>query len=504
MSGVVALLAPDGATIELNRAALRLAGIGRGAALGAPFWMLPQWAPDGATAALLQAGVADAAGGTATRVEAQLASGGILLVELRPLTGSSGGIRLVMAEGRDVTDVHAVTERLRAVDKRRRRFVAAVGHDLKSPLAVLLALAGRAQADPLLGARGREALGGIATAARALSDQVDDLLSAARESDRAIEPSLDQEDLAHLVREAVQGLSALAYEGGVRVDVVAPAAVAVRGDRRRLTSMVVNLLHNALRYAVSSVEVRLETDGPLARLTITDDGPGVPERLRGEVFERFCQGENVHGVGAVGLGLSIVRDVVTLHGGSVRLGSGEHGGARFTIDLPRLVPAAAPVDVPGAPAGAEATPDAFDLVPMAMGIVDAGGLWQRVNGALCELLDRDPAQMVGHEAAAQVPAVLRAPLRGMLAGKTGAGEVDHRPPGGARDRVVRWSAAPARSGEGIVIIAQELAAPRARRPKDVAHGGGPQGSGPPAHRPRQGGTLRSDGSGVAEQATRQR
>jgi len=98
----------------------------------------------------------------------------------------------------------------------------------------------------------------------------------------------------------------------VRVDVEATAALAVRADRRRLASMAVNLVHNALRYAETRVEVRLVPDGPMARLTVTDDGPGVPERLSEEVFERFNQGHDVHGVGAVGLGLSIVRDVVTL------------------------------------------------------------------------------------------------------------------------------------------------------------------------------------------------
>ena len=187
MSGLVALLSPDGTTIELNRAALDLAGdLRRKTAVGKPFWLLPHWACDGATAALLSAGVADAAAGRAARVEAQLAAGGVLLVELRPLVSGTGETMLVLAEGRDVTELHAVSERLRALDLRRRRFVQAVGHDLKSPLAVLLALTARAQARGAGPARAD--LDGIAATVRALNEQVDDLLSAARASERALEP----------------------------------------------------------------------------------------------------------------------------------------------------------------------------------------------------------------------------------------------------------------------------------------------------------------------------
>ena len=498
MSGLVALLSPDGTTIELNRAALDLAGdLRRTTAVGKPFWLLPHWASDGATAALLSAGVADAATGRAARVEAQLAAGGVLLVELRPLVSGTGETMLVLAEGRDVTELHAVGERMRALDTRRRRFVQAVGHDLKSPLAVLLALAARAQA------RGdgpaREDLDGIVATARALNEQVDDLLNAARASERALEPSLGEEDLAEIVREAVRGLSALARELAVRVDVHADAAVAVRADRRRLASMAVNLVHNALRYAQSTVEVCLVADGPNARLTVTDDGPGVPERLREEVFERFNQGHDIHGVGAVGLGLSIVRDVVTLHGGSVRLGAGEHGGARFTVDLPRIVASSEP-----APSAVVAV-DGFEAVPTPLGIVGPNGAWLQVNAALCELLGCAREELLGRPAAHRVPAALRNGLPRMLAGEPRALEVDQRAPGRGRYRVVRWKAVQAHTGPAVVVSAEERPSRRPERRREApAQGGGPQFAGPPASRPRQGGTRRVDGSGIGKAPTPQR
>lgn len=491
MSGLVVLLSPDGTTIELNRAALDLAGnLRRTTAVGTPFWLLPHWASDGATAALLTAGVADAAAGTPARVEAQLAAGGVLLVELRPLLAGDGVPTLVIAEGRDVTELHAVSERLRALDTRRRRFVQAVGHDLKSPLAVLLALAARAQA------RGdgpaREELDSIAATARALNEQVDDLLNAARASERALEPTVGEEDLAKIVRDAVRGLSALARERAVRVDVDA-AAVAVRADRRRLASMAVNLVHNALRYAETAVEVRLVADGPNARLTVTDDGPGVPERLREEVFARFNQGHDVHGVGAVGLGLSIVRDVVTLHGGSVRLGAGEHGGARFTVDLPRIVASSEPV-----PAAAVAV-DGFEAVPTPLGIVGPDGVWLQVNAALCELLGCAREELLGRPAAQRVPAALRSGLPHMLAGEPRALEVEHRAPG--RDCVIRWKAMQAHTGPVVVVSAERLTGGRPERRREAAApGGGPQLAGPPASRPRQGGTRRVGGSGIGQRA----
>lgn len=499
MSGVLALLAPDGSTVEFNRAALDLAAAPRRELLGRPFWELPQWASDGATAELLRAAVTEAAAGTSARVEALLADGAVLEVELRPLTDPSGEVRLLAAEGRDVTDHLALADRLRAVDRRRRHFVQAVGHDLKSPLAVLMALTARARER----GAGPDDLDGIAAAARAVADRVDELLAAARESDEAMAPALTPIDLAHIVREAVQGLSAIAFERGVRVDVVAPPTCSVVGDRRRLASVLVNLVGNALRYAEHAIEVRLAVVGSLVRLTVADDGPGVPVRMREEIFERFSQGEDPSTTGAVGLGLAIVRDVVTLHSGSVRIGAGSLGGASFTVELPRAMP----TEVRPSPRSDPAVhhEDAFDAAPVGLGIVGADGRWQRVNPALAAVLGREEQALVGRPVVRGLAAVVCDPLERALAGRIDRFEAEQTRAGAGRDRLLLWTGAVSRlggHGDVVVLSVQEVPRPAAARVGGGARGGGPHEAGPPASRARQGGARRTDGSGTASQAAR--
>jgi signal transduction histidine kinase len=116
----------------------------------------------------------------------------------------------------------------------------------------------------------------------------------------------------------------------------------VPGDPDALRRVVINLVNNAVRYAAAEVAVTVtpatRSGKPAAVVTVVDDGPGIPERERARVFDRFyrVQESRSRETGGTGLGLSIVRDIVRNHGGQVRLTGREDGapGLRAIVVLP--------------------------------------------------------------------------------------------------------------------------------------------------------------------------
>ena len=114
------------------------------------------------------------------------------------------------------------------------------------------------------------------------------------------------------------------------------AAGALRGDGAALSRVVRNLLENAVRHARSRVEVAVRTHGGFAVLTVADDGPGIPERDRMRVFDRFVRldSDRARSSGGTGLGLAIVAEIVTADGGEVTIGDRRGGGTLVTVQLP--------------------------------------------------------------------------------------------------------------------------------------------------------------------------
>ena len=118
----------------------------------------------------------------------------------------------------------------------------------------------------------------------------------------------------------------------IGADALRPAVVL--GGRRELGRIVTNLIDNALRFAASRVTVSVSATGRWAELIVVDDGPGIPVADRDRVFERFVRLDDHRGrPGGAGLGLPIVRELVTAHGGTVTVGDA-HPGATFVVRLP--------------------------------------------------------------------------------------------------------------------------------------------------------------------------
>ena len=219
--------------------------------------------------------------------------------------------------------------------------LAAAAHELKTPIAVALALCASA-AETNNPIAMRRDIGRIAANVRAVREQLDVLLDAERlRGDTALR--LERVNIAALVREAATRFTCVAARRRVTVAVEAPADLAAVVDRDRLGVAVRNLIANAVRHARDGGIVRLRLSElrhrGRARLEVADDGPGVPEALRDAVFERYRRFDGGGRSGGSGIGLAVVREIALAHGGDIAVGGAPEGGALFALELP-LAPAA--------------------------------------------------------------------------------------------------------------------------------------------------------------------
>ncbi|TYB92020.1 HAMP domain-containing protein [Micromonospora sp. WP24] len=223
-----------------------------------------------------------------------------------------------------------------ASETRVRQFVADASHELRTPLAAIrgyaeLARRGHAQVPPDVA----HALGRVESESTRMTSLVEDLLLLARlDSGRplAVEPV----DLSALVVDAVSDAHVAGAEHRWQLD-LPDEVVRVTGDAARLHQVVANLLANARVHtpAGTTVTTTLRAEGSAAVLSVADDGPGIPQPLQEEVFERFARGDSsrsrVHG--STGLGLAIVAAVVEAHHGTVAVES-RQGRTVFAVRLP--------------------------------------------------------------------------------------------------------------------------------------------------------------------------
>jgi signal transduction histidine kinase len=269
-------------------------------------------------------------------------------------------------------------DRLQGLVEEQRRFVADAAHELRTPIAgvrnqleVAVAHAGAADWP----ASAAAALGG----AKRLQALVDDLLLLARPD--TVAPLCRDVDLGALACEAVAERDYLDADGPVFTADVPARVVTVSGDESALARVLRNLMDNASRHGRAAACVRVWAEDGEAWLEVVDDGPGIPAEARDRIFGRFTRLDDARTRerGGIGLGLAIVRDIVTRHGGTVRAAESA-AGARFVVRLPlRPAPAAPPAvtaappapapPAPAPPAPAPAAPAPADPAAPAPGLV---------------------------------------------------------------------------------------------------------------------------------------
>lgn len=231
--------------------------------------------------------------------------------------------------------MNEMLERLDTGHQLQRAFVADASHELRSPL-TSLATSLEVVGESPSGTRWTETKEVMTAEVARMTRLVDDLLLLAKADDRGMVLQMEDVDLDDIVDDEVRRLRS--HE---RLRVTASVTpVRVRGDRGRLARAVRNVVENAAAAASSAVHVGLDVSNGSARITVEDDGRGVPQEQRERVFERFVRLDDSRSrdSGGSGLGLPIVREIVVAHGGAVIIEDGDPGGARVVLTLPPAHP----------------------------------------------------------------------------------------------------------------------------------------------------------------------
>jgi PAS domain S-box-containing protein len=279
-----------------------------------------------------------------------------------PIRDVSGEIIGVSKIARDITDRRLAEQALREADRKKDEFIALLAHELRNPLAPMRSAlqvmrAAPSDAKALTGARHvmERQLGHMVRL-------IDDLLDISRIGQQKLELRRTRVTLADVVHSAVETARPVIDASGHRLAVSLPASpVHLDGDLTRLSQVFSNLLTNSAKYTHPGglIELVAEATNEKVRVSVRDNGIGVPAGALESIFDMFSQVDRSleHSTGGLGIGLALVRGLVEMHGGTVTAASdGQDRGSTFTVTLPVLTSVSA--SIPPFASPAEASPAA--------------------------------------------------------------------------------------------------------------------------------------------------
>ena len=257
-----------------------------------------------------------------------------------PIRDSEGRVAGAVLVFRDITERKRSEVGLREADRRKDEVLAVLAHELRNPLAPLrnalqivrLSAFNRTSIDQVWGMMERQVLQMVRL--------IDDLLDVSRITRDKLELRKGLVDMRDVVESALEMCAPIMQRYGHQVEVSLPAQCSViEGDRVRLVQIVENLLTNAAKYTEEGgrVAIAVEDDGAQLRIHVRDSGIGIPPAMLERIFEMFTQVDRSleRSRGGLGIGLTLVKRLVELHGGRVTAYSqGPHKGSEFVVALP--------------------------------------------------------------------------------------------------------------------------------------------------------------------------
>jgi PAS domain S-box-containing protein len=355
----VALLDAEGTILEINKVALDAVGITLADVEGKPLWTTFWWQVSAATNDELRAMIARAAAGEFVRWDTEIygRSGGketiIIDASLMPVTDDAGRVVFICAEGRDITgkkahereiaqknlELQGLRQAAESANRAKDEFLAMLGHELRNPLSpIVTALQLMKLQGPEESERARAVIERQVTH---LTRLVDDLLDVSRIARGKVELKADLVEMSEIVAKAIEMASPLLEQRNHTLSVQVPRrGLLVDADITRLSQVLSNLLTNAAKYtpAGGEVTIRGEAVGDEVLVHVRDTGIGITPDVLPHVFDLFVQERQAidRAQGGLGIGLTIVRNLVERHGGTVQAASdGPARGSEFTIRLPR-------------------------------------------------------------------------------------------------------------------------------------------------------------------------
>ncbi len=254
--------------------------------------------------------------------------------------GDSGEPQYAIPIVQDISQRKLFEEGLTKSIEQRDRFLATLSHELRNPLAAVRHSLAILRHDSAPMETRQAAIQTVGRQAEQMAHLLDDLLDVSRITQEKIRYEMRPHDLRQVVRDAVDAIrpTIIRHRHGLTMR-LPDEPVIVNGDESRLMQVIENLLTNACKYtpAEGKIDVTLLQEGEVCRLTISDNGWGIPSELLGTVFDMFMQSDRDldRRDGGMGLGLTVVKSLVEHHGGRIRATSDGAGcGAQFTVELP--------------------------------------------------------------------------------------------------------------------------------------------------------------------------
>lgn len=279
----------------------------------------------------------------------------VVITALRDAAGVHRGFVKVT---RDLTEKRKVSA-LEDEGRRITNFLAMLGHELRNPLAPIanaLAVLGMEKLEP---EQMRSLHDIIGRQVRQMSRLIDDLLDISRIISGKVNLNIGPVRLRDAATSAVESVAPLMQQKSHTLALEVAAELWVAGDHARLVQIMVNLLTNAAKFTPTGGQIvlRIGQSGALAEISVKDNGPGIAPELLPNIFKLFFQGEQdaARSHGGLGLGLSLVRELVKLHGGEISVFSAAQlqVGSEFVVQLPAIAAPAQSSGAVGATAGGE-------------------------------------------------------------------------------------------------------------------------------------------------------
>jgi signal transduction histidine kinase/CheY-like chemotaxis protein len=250
----------------------------------------------------------------------------------------------VSAQKHDEQRLATLNHQLREQDRRKDEFLATLAHELRNPLAPIRNAAELASRTVPLDSTAYPAIGIVKRQVNQLARLVDDLLDVSRISQGRVDLKMEIVELKNLIDMATETVAPLMREKQHELSIIQTyEPVFVKGDPGRLVQALSNVLTNAAKYTQTHgrIRVRAEERGDTVAVEITDNGAGISADLLPRVFDLFTQSEHTldRAQGGLGIGLSIVKSLIEMHGGEcVARSAGVGQGSTFEITLPRTLP----------------------------------------------------------------------------------------------------------------------------------------------------------------------
>lgn len=261
------------------------------------------------------------------------------LVSRLPLGGAAGEVVGVIAIFRNITQQKLADDKIQEAVRRRDQFLAMLSHELRNPLGAISTATALLKKDAASEPRAK-LLGVLERQTQQMGRLLDDLLEVSRVTENKIELRKRPLNLQAVLDEAADAVSALMASRALSFTVESsPEPLYVDGDPARLQQIQVNLLSNAAKYTESGGHVRVSVgrEGDDAVIKVRDDGVGIAKEMLDSVFDLFVQSSRTldRSSGGLGVGLTLARSLVVMHGGSIRaLSDGEGKGSEFVVRLP--------------------------------------------------------------------------------------------------------------------------------------------------------------------------